>query len=64
MQALIKDAVDSSRVEVTESIQYAIQNSRISFICVGTPSMPNGSQDLDSLKRSEIAVYLHKIVKK
>jgi GDP-mannose 6-dehydrogenase len=51
MQELIGDAVASGRVEVTEDAAYAVHNSDVSFVCVGTPSRPNGSQNLSSIVR-------------
>jgi len=51
MDSLIFEAMDSKRVEITDDTSFAIRNSEISFTCVGTPSMPNGSQDLNAIKR-------------
>ncbi len=51
MQELIAQAMDSGRVEITDDAEYAIHHSDISFISVGTPSMPNGSQNLGAMKR-------------
>lgn len=51
IQALITDVVASGRVEVTRDAAHAVNHSDISFICVGTPSRANGSQDLTSIIR-------------
>jgi len=51
MQELIAQAMDSGRVEITDDAEYAIHHSDISFTCVGTPSMPNGSQNMGAMKR-------------
>jgi GDP-mannose 6-dehydrogenase len=45
IQDLTKDAISSGRLTVSNDANTAIQNSDISFICVGTPSLPNGDQD-------------------
>lgn len=45
MPQLMAEMAQSGRVEVTQDTLYAINHSNVSFICVGTPSLPNGSQD-------------------
>lgn len=45
MQELIRGVVDAGRVEVTRDAGHAIAHSDVSFVCVGTPSLPNGDQD-------------------
>lgn len=40
---LIAKGIENSRLEATDSADYAVTNSDISFVCVGTPSEPNGS---------------------
>ncbi|MBU4185037.1 MAG: nucleotide sugar dehydrogenase [Proteobacteria bacterium] len=51
MQDLIESVMNTDLVKVVDDTEYAILNSDISFICVGTPSLPNGSQDLTAIKR-------------
>lgn len=51
MEQLVRDAVASGRVETTNDIHYAIHQSDVSFVCVGTPSLHNGSQDLSAIQR-------------
>lgn len=51
MDQLISEAVASDRSEISDNAVYAVLNSDVSFTCVGTPSLPNGSQDLSALKR-------------
>ena len=51
IQSLMKEAIDSGRLSVTDDAMVAIQQSDISFVCVGTPSQPNGGQDQTALFR-------------
>jgi len=46
---IIRDAVGDGRLRVTTEGVDAIAQSEISVICVGTPSMPNGSLDVQYL---------------
>lgn len=57
---LLKNGVDRNRIEATSDVAYAILNSDVSFICVGTPSATDGSCDLKYLKMvsREIGVTL------
>lgn len=45
MVSLMARAVASGRVSVTSDVQRALRESELSFVCVGTPSAGNGSQD-------------------
>jgi GDP-mannose 6-dehydrogenase len=51
MQELVAAGVDSGRLKVTDDADRAVADSDISFICVGTPASPNGSQSLDAIRR-------------
>jgi GDP-mannose 6-dehydrogenase len=51
IQELMRDVVDSGRVKVTNDAAQAVNDSEVSFICVGTPSAANGSQDLGAILR-------------
>jgi GDP-mannose 6-dehydrogenase len=51
IQELMRDVVDSGRVTVTQEARQAVQETEVSFVCVGTPSTANGSQDLSAIKR-------------
>jgi GDP-mannose 6-dehydrogenase len=51
IQELMRDVVDSGRVTVTDDAGRAVRESEVSFICVGTPSAANGSQDLTAIFR-------------
>src|SRR5438477_1585049 len=49
MVDLMAAVVESGRVRVTSNAVDAIRDSEMSLICVGTPSAPNGSQDLSAV---------------
>ncbi len=51
MPELVRDVVASGRVSVTTEVERAVRETELSFICVGTPSRPNGSQDLSAILR-------------
>jgi GDP-mannose 6-dehydrogenase len=51
IQELMRDVVDSGRVSVTNDAKLAMRDSEVSFVCVGTPSAANGSQDLTFILR-------------
>jgi GDP-mannose 6-dehydrogenase len=51
IQELMRDVVDSGRVTVTNDAASAIRDTELSFVCVGTPSAANGSQDLTAILR-------------
>ena len=51
MPELVREVVRSGRVVVTSDVAEAVKNTELSFICVGTPSQPNGSQDLSAARR-------------
>jgi GDP-mannose 6-dehydrogenase len=51
IQDLTAEVVKSGRVTVTDDVAAAVRATDLSFICVGTPSSPNGSQDLSAVRR-------------
>lgn len=51
MQELIQAAADSGRLSVTEHAQEAMHRSDVSLLCVGTPSLRTGAQDLTAVRR-------------
>lgn len=51
IQELTRTAVRSGRLKVTDDTIAAIGETDLSFVCVGTPSSANGSQDLSAVTR-------------
>ena len=51
IQDLTREVVASGRVRVTNDVAAAIRETELSFVCVGTPSSPNGSQDMSAIRR-------------
>jgi GDP-mannose 6-dehydrogenase len=51
IQELMRDVVASGRVMVTNDARAAVLDTEVSFCCVGTPSSPNGGQNLAALLR-------------
>ncbi len=47
---LIKEGREQNKIEATTDPQHAVLNTEISFICVGTPNLPNGHLDLGAIK--------------
>ncbi len=51
MQELLAEVVTGGRVRVSADVGPAIESADVSFVCVGTPSSSNGSQDLSAIRR-------------
>jgi GDP-mannose 6-dehydrogenase len=49
MVDLVANVAASGRMRVTTDVLEAVRDSEISLVCVGTPSAPNGSQDLSAI---------------
>ncbi|TDY03766.1 nucleotide sugar dehydrogenase [Thiohalophilus thiocyanatoxydans] len=50
IQELTREVVEQGRLTVTDNADESIGGSTLSFVCVGTPSQPNGSQDLKAIE--------------
>lgn len=51
LEGLIKQAVEAGRLKATGDAEYAVENSQISMVCVGTPSKTNGDIDYTYVER-------------
>jgi GDP-mannose 6-dehydrogenase len=52
LDQIITRARESSRLHGTTNHAFAVGESQISFVCVGTPSLPNGQLDLSIVRRT------------
>jgi len=50
IQEIIADSHAKNRLDATTDVDRAVQETEISFICVATPSQPNGKLDLRGIK--------------
>lgn len=48
---IIAEAVKEGRLRATQDANTAVQETDLSFVCVGTPSQPNGNLDLRYIRR-------------
>lgn len=51
LEDLIKDGIASGRLHATSEVEHAVLNSDLSLICVGTPSLSDGSLNTQYLDR-------------
>ena len=51
IEEITREAAQSGRLTVTDVLDNKIASCDLIFVCVGTPSAPNGSQDLSAVKR-------------
>jgi GDP-mannose 6-dehydrogenase len=49
LDALMQEGLRANRLTATDSVDEAISETDISLICVGTPSLDNGSIDIDNV---------------
>lgn len=56
LDELVRKNLKAGRLEFTTDFAKAVRNSLVIFICVGTPSLPDGSADLSQIK--EVALKL------
>ncbi len=49
LESLIKTNIEEGRLEFSTDLKYAVENSLICFIAVGTPQNPDGSADLSTV---------------
>ncbi len=63
MPELVRDVVKNGNIETSTEAEYAIRGSEVSFVCVGTPSSLDGSQDLTAIRRvtEQIGVALRNV---
>src|SRR5271170_4498496 len=49
--AIVTDMVEAGRLSATTDQDRAIADTELTFVCVGTPSLPNGNLDLTYIRR-------------
>lgn len=59
---LLQTALESQLLEATTDVDYVIEKSDVIFICVGTPSLPDGSMNYEYVE--EAARNIGRILKK
>jgi GDP-mannose 6-dehydrogenase len=48
---IVAATVKAGRLRATDNVDEAIRGTELSFVCVGTPSQPNGNLDLSYIRR-------------
>src|SRR6266704_2609004 len=51
LDQLVREGHEACRLQATTDPMVAVSQSEISFICVGTPSLPNGRLDVSAVQR-------------
>ncbi len=51
LDQLVREGRETCRLQATTDPMVAVSQSEISFICVGTPSLPNGRLDVSAVQR-------------
>jgi len=49
--AMLQEQVTAGRLSATTEVSHAVRHTDLAFVCVGTPSLPNGGIDLKYVKR-------------
>src|SRR5579863_7734496 len=62
VEDLVAEGHTAGRLKATADSEYAVMNSEISFLCVGTPSLRNGKLDLGHI--DPVCRDIGKILKK
>ncbi|MFN3921916.1 MAG: UDP-glucose dehydrogenase family protein, partial [Caldimicrobium sp.] len=60
LEELVKKNLKAGRLDFTTDFAKAVKNSLVIFICVGTPSLPDGSADLSQIK--DVALKLAEVI--
>ena len=60
LEDLVKKNISAGRLEFTTDLKEAVKNSLVIFVCVGTPSAPDGSADLSQIK--DVALSLAEVI--
>ena len=53
---VLKEQVISGRLKATTDVQAAVAQSDVVFVCVGTPSAPDGSLDFSQVERASMEI--------
>ena len=59
LENFLKDNIQKNRLQFTTNISKAITKSEIIYICVGTPSLPNGQADLSYVEEVAVEIGRH-----
>lgn len=60
LEELVRKNIKAERLYFTTDLEEAVKNSLVIFICVGTPSNPDGSADLSQIK--DVALSLAEVI--
>jgi GDP-mannose 6-dehydrogenase len=63
LEEVFEECVNTPKFIATKDVIFAILNTSVSFVCVGTPSAPDGSLDLKYLKQVSAEIGKALIVK-
>ncbi|QMV40780.1 UDP-glucose dehydrogenase family protein [Cohnella cholangitidis] len=62
LEALLNKQLQSGKLRFTADVEKALQDNDVIFVCVGTPSLPDGSADMQYMKQvaENIGRYMNK----